>query len=95
MGALSNLLPLIILFLVLTVLSVIGFIVYSVVMEVKDNTKQKMEKKNVIFSKDGMKVGVKEVKAEDYADRTQKYGLLILFTPVFGGETTGKLVSAD
>ena len=31
-----------------------------------------MEKKNVVFSKDGAKVAVKEVKAEDYADRTQR-----------------------
>jgi hypothetical protein len=33
---------------------------------------KKMEKKNVVFTKDGAKVGVKEVRAEDYADRTQK-----------------------
>lgn len=31
-----------------------------------------MEKKNVVFTKDGAKVAVKEVKTEDYADRTQK-----------------------
>ena len=34
---------------------------------------KKMEKKNVLFTKDGMKVGVKEVKDEVYADRTQRY----------------------
>lgn len=31
-----------------------------------------MEKKNVVFTKDGAKVGVKEVSAEEYADKTQK-----------------------
>lgn len=31
-----------------------------------------MEKKNIVFTKDGMKVGVKEVKDEDYADKTQR-----------------------
>ena len=31
-----------------------------------------MEKKNVVFTKDGAKVAVKEVRAEDYADRTLK-----------------------
>lgn len=31
-----------------------------------------MEKKNVVFTKDGAKVAVKEVRTEDYADRTQK-----------------------
>jgi hypothetical protein len=31
-----------------------------------------MEKKNVVFTKDGMKVGVKEVRDEDYEAKTQK-----------------------
>lgn len=33
---------------------------------------RKMEKKNVVFTKDGAKVGVKELRAEDYADKTQR-----------------------
>jgi hypothetical protein len=33
---------------------------------------KKMEKKNVVFTKDGARVGVKEIRAEDYADRTQR-----------------------
>jgi len=32
----------------------------------------KLEKKNVVFTKDGAKVGVKEVSAEKYADKTQR-----------------------
>ena len=31
-----------------------------------------MEKKNIVFSKDGARVSVKEMKAEDYADKTQR-----------------------
>ena len=31
-----------------------------------------MEKNNIVFTKDGAKVGVKEVSAEDYADQTQR-----------------------
>lgn len=31
-----------------------------------------MEKKNVVFTKDGAKVGVKEMNAEAYADKTQR-----------------------
>ncbi|GAB7352613.1 hypothetical protein MBLNU459_g2990t2 [Dothideomycetes sp. NU459] len=38
-----------------------------------DRGKRTMEKKNVSFSKDGMKVGVKEIKDEDYTDKTQSY----------------------
>lgn len=36
-----------------------------------DRGVKKMEKKNVSFTKDGMKVGVKDVQNEEYADRTQ------------------------
>lgn len=32
----------------------------------------KLGKKNVVFTKDGAKVGVKEISAEKYADKTQK-----------------------
>lgn len=31
-----------------------------------------MEKKNVVFTKDGMKVGVKQLSEEDYAARQQR-----------------------
>ena len=41
--------------------------------EMADRGKRKMEKKHVSFSKDGMKVGVKSINDEDYADKTQKY----------------------
>lgn len=40
--------------------------------------KQTMEKKNVSFTKDGMKVGVKEMSEEEYADRTQRYDTVSL-----------------
>jgi hypothetical protein len=35
--------------------------------------KAHLEKKNISFTNDGMKVGVKEVKTEDYEDSTQRY----------------------
>ena len=35
--------------------------------------KRKMEKKHVSFTKDGMKVGVRGINDEDYADKTQRY----------------------
>lgn len=41
--------------------------------ELAERGKRKMEKKNVSFSKDGMRVGVKQINDEDYADRTQRY----------------------
>ena len=75
----GSLVPLIILVVVVTILAVIGYITWSIVQEVTRNTKSKMEKKNVVWTKDGMKVGVKELNNEDYQDRTQRYVLRSLF----------------
>lgn len=69
----SRILPLIILFVVLAILAVVGFVVYSIVQDISDKTRDKMEKKNVMFTRDGMKVGVKEVNEEDYVDRSQRF----------------------
>ncbi|EYE98234.1 uncharacterized protein EURHEDRAFT_409570 [Aspergillus ruber CBS 135680] len=67
----ASLLPLVILLVVIAVLAVVGFIVYSIVQDVTNTTREKMEKRNVMFTKDGMTVGVKELKEEDYVDRSQ------------------------
>jgi hypothetical protein len=40
--------------------------------ELAERGVHKLEKKNVVFTKDGAKVGVKEVSAESYADKTQR-----------------------
>lgn len=40
--------------------------------ELAERGVRKMEKKNVVFTKDGAKVGVKDVSAEQYADKTQR-----------------------
>lgn len=72
MGALSRLLPVILVVLLVVAIAAIGLVAYSIAMDVKDNTKKKMEKKNVAFSREGAKVGVKEMQAEEYQDRTQR-----------------------
>jgi hypothetical protein len=46
--------------------------VYMYSNELAERGVRKMEKKNVIFTKDGAKVGVKEMSAEDVTDRTQR-----------------------
>jgi hypothetical protein len=102
MGAIGNLVPLVILF---AVVASMGWVGYQVLTspshssppfpppllhqfspltarpphqiflysnELAERGVRKMEKKNVVFSKDGAKVAVKEVRPEDYADRTQK-----------------------
>ncbi|KAJ5211794.1 uncharacterized protein N7498_003440 [Penicillium cinerascens] len=66
-----NVLPLVLLLLFVAVLAVVGYVVYTIVQDVSKNTREKMEKKHMVFSKDGMKVQVKEVQDEAYKDRTQ------------------------
>ncbi|KAF1941735.1 hypothetical protein EJ02DRAFT_454853 [Clathrospora elynae] len=71
MGAL-NLLPLIVLF---AVVGGVGWVCYQIFLysnELASRGVKKMEKKNVVFTKDGAKVGVKEVSTERYTDKTQR-----------------------
>lgn len=90
MGALGNLVPLVILFVVVAGMGWVGYQVrrrppqptcalliqllqiYLYSNELAERGVRKMEKKNVVFTKDGARVGVKEVNTEDYADRTQR-----------------------
>ncbi|CAG7945544.1 unnamed protein product [Penicillium salamii] len=70
MGA-RSIIPLILLLVFVGILAAVGFIVYSIVQDVGKNTREKMERKNIAFTKDGMKVQVREIKDEAYKDRTQ------------------------
>lgn len=72
-STLGNLVPLIVLVLVLAILAAVGFVAYSIANDVSSETRKKMEKKNISFTKDGMKVGVKEVTREQQEDSTQGY----------------------
>lgn len=72
----QSIVPLIILLIAVVVLSVVGYIAYSIVQEVSKTTRSKMEKKNVMFTRDGMKVGVKELSDEAYVDRSQRWVVL-------------------
>ncbi|KAJ5287505.1 hypothetical protein N7478_003191, partial [Penicillium angulare] len=69
--AVKNLLPLFFLVVFVGILAGVGYVVYSIVQDVSKNTKEKMERKHMVFSKDGMKVRVKEIKDEEYKDRSQ------------------------
>lgn len=72
MGFLSKVVPLIVLFIALAIAAFIGYAAYTIATDIADKTSQKMEKKNVSFGKDGMKIGIKEVKTENYVDQTQR-----------------------
>lgn len=72
MTLLGKLLPLVILFGTLAAAAFVGYVIYSIATDIASKTSQKMEKKNINFGKDGMRIGVKEVKNENYIDSTQK-----------------------
>lgn len=72
MTMLGNLVPLVVLFLVLAIAAFIGYVVYTIATDIADKTSKKMEQKNVSFGKEGMKIGVKEIKTENYVDQTQR-----------------------
>lgn len=73
MGHVANVLPLIFLFIGVGIVAFVGYVVYSIVQDIKSQTQKKMEKKNVMFSRDGMKVGVKQINDEEYKDKNQRY----------------------
>lgn len=67
------LLPLILLILFLAVFAFIGYIAYSIAEDVAAKAAQKMEDKNIRFSKDGMRVGVKQMDGQKEDDAMQRY----------------------
>ncbi|KAI4164190.1 MAG: hypothetical protein LQ342_002154 [Letrouitia transgressa] len=69
--SLSNLLPVFVLLLFVLAAAGVGYAVYSVAASVADTTSKKMERKHVVLTKEGMRVGVREVAREGYVDRTQ------------------------
>ncbi|TGO25200.1 hypothetical protein BPAE_0085g00200 [Botrytis paeoniae] len=72
-SALSKLLPLLIFLIILGAFAFVGYQVYLVTQQVSKSASDKMASKNVSFTKDGVKVGVKELKNESYVDRTQGF----------------------
>ncbi|KAM5352113.1 hypothetical protein ACJ41O_004836 [Fusarium nematophilum] len=72
-STLSQVLPLIIVFAILGVGGWVGYQVYLSVAKMQDAASERMGKKNVVFTKDGVKVGVKQMKNEKYVDATQSW----------------------
>ena len=66
------LVPLLVLVIVLLAAAAVGYVVMTIVSDVADKTSKKMERHHVSFTKDGMKVGVKEVDDESYKSQTQR-----------------------
>jgi hypothetical protein len=71
--ACSQLIPLVIIVLFLSAGAWIAHQIYISVGIMRETASEKMNKKNVVFTKDGVRVGVRQMKNESYVDATQKY----------------------
>ncbi|KAI9147870.1 hypothetical protein HJFPF1_12905 [Paramyrothecium foliicola] len=69
----GQLIPLVILVLFVSAGAWIGYQIYLSVGKMRETASEKMNKKNVVFTKDGMRVGVRQKTNESYVDSTQKY----------------------
>jgi hypothetical protein len=69
----SKLLPFFILLIVLFAFAFVAYHLYLAFTQISSAATNKMQSKNVVFTKDGLKVGVKEVKNESYVDTTQSF----------------------
>lgn len=74
--------PLLILFTIIGILGFIAYVTYTITNDIADKTSQKMQKKNIVVTKDGMKVGVKEIREESYVDTTQRFVFPLLLPPL-------------
>ena len=73
MSFLGQIIPLVLLFVGLAIAAFIGYAGYTIATDIAAKTSERMEQKHVSFGKEGMKIGIKEVKTENYVDQTQRY----------------------
>ncbi|KAK4159655.1 hypothetical protein QBC43DRAFT_326838 [Cladorrhinum sp. PSN259] len=69
----GQLFPLIITFTFLGVAAWVGYQIYVSLAKIKEQAEKQMGDKNLHFTKDGLRVNVKEVRTESYVDSTQSW----------------------
>ncbi|UKZ66915.1 uncharacterized protein TrAtP1_008080 [Trichoderma atroviride] len=60
----------------IALISGIAWVLYQVYLsftKIRESASERMGKKNVVFTKDGMRVGVRQMQNEKYVDKTQSY----------------------
>jgi len=72
-STIGQILPLLITLLFLGGLAFVLYQIYDSLLKIKSQAKKQMGTKNVVFTKDGVRVGVKHVETEAYVDRTQSW----------------------
>jgi hypothetical protein len=71
MPSCSQVLPLLLTLVFVAGAGFIGYQIYLSIAKIQAAAREKMDRKNVVFTKDGLKVGVKHVENEQYVDATQ------------------------
>lgn len=69
----SQIIPLII---AIALLSGGGWVLYQIYLsfiQMRETASERMGRKNVVFTKDGVRVGIKQMQNEKYIDKTQSY----------------------
>ncbi|KAK4228155.1 hypothetical protein QBC38DRAFT_475822 [Podospora fimiseda] len=72
-SVLRQLLPLIVTLIFLGVAAWVGYQIYVSVGKIKEQAEKQMGDKNLVFTKDGLRVSVKEVNDESLVDSTQSW----------------------
>jgi hypothetical protein len=68
----NRLIPLLLFFVFFSVVGVVLWIVYTIMMDVKAETKGRMKENNVILSRKGVTVELQELSDEAYRDKHQR-----------------------
>lgn len=54
-------------------LAVVGYYIYLSVYDIRNAAEERMSRRNIAFSKEGVRVGVRSVGNENYVDKTQRW----------------------
>jgi len=72
-STLGQIFPLLITLVFLAGAAYVGYQIYESLIKIKTQAKKQMGTRNVVFTKDGVRVGVTHVENEAYVDRTQSW----------------------
>ncbi|KID78456.1 hypothetical protein MBR_02904, partial [Metarhizium brunneum ARSEF 3297] len=72
-STIGKIIPLVIAILLVSAIAWVVYQVYESATKFRDTASERMGKKNVVFTKDGVRVGVKHVQNEKYVDKTQSW----------------------
>lgn len=69
----SQLIPFVLLVILVGGLAVVGYYIYLSVYDIRNAAEERMSRRNIAFSKEGVRVGVRSVGNENYVDKTQRW----------------------